>query len=108
MRPIDQMIDQLRPMIEAIKADLNNHPGFVCMKRVVKRLRDELNLSANAATQVVMACKITINDREDAEKAADFLFEGLEIAARLVTELNDGKLCVTSLIEAARTMSVEC
>ena len=87
MKLIDQLIEQIQPGLEALREDITINPNYHVMKSLAAKIVDEAGGDYEHAVRVVMTMKIQVADMEDAEKAANYLFQAYQLVRTMVIDL---------------------
>lgn len=111
---IDRLMEQMKPAIDGFRKDPATNPNYRTMMRVRDRILAEDGKSPIFATNPVinagrcaLAMQVDVNDHDDVEKAAEFLFMGFTMMVTLVKELC-GTVDTETLVKMSGQLEIRC
>tara|TARA_R110002126_G_C10490983_1_gene504922 strand:+ start:152320 stop:152655 length:336 start_codon:yes stop_codon:yes gene_type:complete len=110
MSDIQDMIEQLKPTMDAARIDPHSIPNIHVMELVTERLHHHFKFTRAQATQLTFAMTIEISDRNDINAAVCFLEQGFELLfalAKKLTRSEDSNVLFGPMLEACRDIAVK-
>jgi len=110
MSDIQDMIDQMKPTMEAALLDPSSIPNIRAMELLTERLHHHYGFSRAQATRLTFAMTIEITDHDDVNAAVCFLEQGFEllfVLAKKLTRSEDSDVLFGPMLEACKDISVK-
>lgn len=124
MTRIDILTERLKPVLESALNNLDENANFRTMQILYEKIAncndkvmifrqryanrvDDAGERRLEITKCVMAMKIDVSDIGDAEKAADILFMGFKLVAKLIMRLS-GDCDLQTLVDACAQLEIRC
>lgn len=106
MSQIKQLLEGIKPVIEAAKEDITIIPSVQVMMLVRDCLIVEYDMSKTVASRMALSMTVTVADQDDVEDAALILCWGVDLAVLTIVKLA-GHLDEDMLLDVCRALSVE-
>jgi len=110
MSDIQDMIDEMKPTMEAARLDPSSIPNIQVIELLAERLNHHYGFSRVQATQLTFAMTIEITDPDDVNASVCFLEQGFGLlfaVAKKLVRSDDSDMLFGPMLEACRAISVK-
>lgn len=110
MSEIQELMEQMRPIMEAARLDPHSIPNIQIMELMTERLHHHYGFSRVQATQLTFAMTIDVSDADDVNASACFLEQGFELLFVLAKKLTLSEApddLFGPMLEACRAINVK-
>ena len=110
MSNIQDMFEQMKPIMEAARIDPSSIPNIQVMELAAERLHYHYKFTRAQATQLTFAMDIEVSDQDDVNAAACFLEQGFELLftlAKKLTRSDDPDVLFGPMLEVCRGITVK-